>query len=101
MKQILITGGAGFVGSNLAHSLVQDGHKITVIDNLLTGRIQNIERLNRCNSFRFIEHDVIEPLEIDGEYDEIYHLVFCPSSIYNLLFHLSMILFFLYAIGYF
>ena len=58
IMNIVITGGSGFVGSYLCENLINDGHKIIVIDNLLTGSTQNINNLMDNENFSFIEHDV-------------------------------------------
>jgi UDP-glucuronate decarboxylase len=79
MKKILITGGAGFIGSNLCDKLMNDGHRIICIDNLITGNIKNIEHLLNNKNFKFIDHDIIEPLEINEDIDEIYNFA-CPAS---------------------
>ena len=79
MKTILITGGAGFIGSNLCEKLLNDGHKIICLDNLITGNLINIEHLLNNRNFKFINHDIIEPLEINEDIDEIYNLA-CPAS---------------------
>ena len=79
MKNILITGGAGFIGSNLCEKLLNDGHKIICVDNLLTGSIKNIEHLLTNNNFRFINHNIITYLELNENIDEIYNLA-CPAS---------------------
>lgn len=76
-KRILITGGAGFVGSNLASFLVKQGHLVIVLDNLCTGFTKNIENLNNELNFNFLLHDVTVPFDI--EVDEIYHLA-CMAS---------------------
>lgn len=73
MKKVLITGGAGFVGANLARRLLAEGHEVTVLDNLYTGRASNIEGLN----VTFLNRDVREPIE--GSYDWIFSLA-CPAS---------------------
>lgn len=78
-KRILITGGAGFIGSNLCEKLLNDGHKIICVDNLITGNIKNIEHLFQNSNFKFINHNIINYLEIDEEIDEIYNLA-CPAS---------------------
>ena len=75
--RVLVAGGAGFIGSHLCDSLIQDGHSVTAVDNLITGRRQNIDQLLGHPNFSFIEHDVIEP--IDLEIDQIYHLA-SPAS---------------------
>ena len=79
MKTILITGGAGFIGSNLCNKLLNDGHKIICVDNLLTGNIKNVEPLFNNPNFTFINHDIIEPLKINADIDEIYNFA-CPAS---------------------
>ncbi len=78
MKRILVTGGAGFVGSNLCKRLLEDEDNYVIcVDNFYTGRKVNIEGLIENNRFEFIEHDIIEPLNI--QVDEIYNLA-CPAS---------------------
>lgn len=74
-----MTGGAGFLGSNLCDRLIERGDKIICLDNFYTGRRENIEHLIGTERFTLIEHDVINPLQIDGELDEIYNLA-CPAS---------------------
>lgn len=79
MKKILITGGAGFIGSHLSERLLHDGHRVICVDNFLTGSKQNITHLLDHQNFSLIEHDIIEPLFIDESIDEIYNLA-CPAS---------------------
>jgi len=79
MKTILITGGAGFIGSNLCEKLLNENHKIICVDNLITGNIKNIQHLMNHNNFKLINHDIIHPLEINDEIDEIYNFA-CPAS---------------------
>lgn len=76
-KRILITGGAGFVGSHLVDSLMLAGHEITVVDNFFTGRKSNVDHWIGHDNFELINHDVVEPLYI--EVDQIYHLA-SPAS---------------------
>ena len=79
MKRNLVAGGAGFIGSNLCRRLIDDGDAYVICcDNLYTGSRANIEKLSGCDRFEFIEHDITEPLDIDG-IDEIYNLA-CPAS---------------------
>jgi UDP-glucuronate decarboxylase len=78
-KDILITGGAGFIGSNLCDRLVQKGHRVICVDNLFTGDFENIQPLLNHPRFTFIQHDVREPLAIRGPIDRIYNLA-CPAS---------------------
>jgi len=76
-KRILITGGAGFVGSHLCERFLNEGHEVYCLDNLFTGRKQNIVHLLSNPYFEFIRHDVVNPFLI--EVDEIYNLA-CPAS---------------------
>ena len=79
-KTILITGGTGFIGSNLCKKLIKDeNNRIICVDNNYTGSLDNIRELLDKPRFKFIEHDVIEPLNIDEKIDEIYNLA-CPAS---------------------
>jgi UDP-glucuronate decarboxylase len=75
--RILVTGGAGFLGSHLCDRLIADGHDVTVIDNLFTGRKQNIAHLLQHPRFEFVRHDVIDPFKF--EVDQSYNLA-CPAS---------------------
>jgi UDP-glucuronate decarboxylase len=75
--RILVTGGAGFLGSHLCDRLLADGNDVTVIDNLFTGRKQNIAHLLDHPRFEFVRHDVIDPFKY--EVDQIYNLA-CPAS---------------------
>ncbi len=79
MKTILIAGGCGFIGSNLCIRLLNENNKIICVDNLFSGKIENIKTCIDNNNFTFINHNIIEPLHIDNEIDEIYHLA-CPAS---------------------
>ena len=76
-KRILITGGAGFLGSHLCDRLLEQGHEVLCADNLFTGGKRNIEHLHDHPRFEFIRHDVTFPLYV--EVDEIYNLA-CPAS---------------------
>ncbi|XP_055308830.1 UDP-glucuronic acid decarboxylase 1 isoform X2 [Sitodiplosis mosellana] len=76
-KRILITGGAGFVGSHLVDRLMMQGHEIIVADNFFTGRKRNVEHWLGHENFELIHHDIVNPLFI--EVDEIYHLA-SPAS---------------------
>lgn len=78
MKNILITGGAGFVGSNLCKRLLEEGNHIICVDNLYTGRLVNIQALLDKPEFEFINHNIIDPLDLNN-IDEIYNLA-CPAS---------------------
>ena len=77
-KNILITGGAGFLGSHLCKRLLREGNRIICLDNLITGSKNNISELKSNSDFEFVNHDIIEPYYRDG-IDEIYNLA-CPAS---------------------
>ena len=77
IERILVTGGAGFLGSHLCKRLLENKYHVIAVDNLHTGSINNIESLLQSDNFDFIEHDITNPLEI--EVDQIYNLA-CPAS---------------------
>lgn len=77
MKRILVTGGAGFIGSHLVERLLNQGHDVVCLDNFFTGSKENIVHLLGHNYLEVIRHDVIEPILL--EVDEIYNLA-CPAS---------------------
>ncbi len=76
-KRILVTGGAGFLGSHLCERLIREGHEVICLDDLFTGSRRNIDALLANRRFEFVRHDVTQPMHI--ECDEIYHLA-CPAS---------------------
>lgn len=78
-KTILITGGAGFIGSHLADRLMADGNKVIVLDNLVTGRTENIEHLLKTPGFKFINHNVSEFISIEEDLDWVMHFA-SPAS---------------------
>ena len=75
--RILVTGGAGFIGSHLSERLVAEGHEVICLDNFFTGRRENITHLLDNHRFELVRHDVIEPILL--EVDQIYNLA-CPAS---------------------
>ena len=77
-KNILVTGGAGFIGSHLCKYLIDLGHKVFCLDNLFTGSLSNIQDIYNHPNFEFINHDIIEPYFREN-IDEIYNLA-CPAS---------------------
>jgi dTDP-glucose 4,6-dehydratase len=79
MTHALITGGAGFLGSHLCERLLAEGHRVTCVDNLLTGSRENLAHLLARDDFRFVEHDVTRPFEIEGEVDYVLHFA-SPAS---------------------
>ena len=77
--KILVTGGAGFIGSHLCDVLIADGHNVTVVDNLVLGKVENIEHLINNPNFRFLREDLnnghaMDMIFKDGEFDMVYHL---------------------------
>ncbi|MDR1167664.1 MAG: SDR family oxidoreductase [Heliobacteriaceae bacterium] len=76
-KTILITGGAGFIGSHLSEKLLNEGNHVICLDNFFTGSKKNIEHLLDNKKFELIRHDIVEPVLIEA--DEIYNLA-CPAS---------------------
>ena len=76
---IVITGGSGFVGSYLCEKLINDGHEIIVVDNLLTGSTENINHLMDNENFSFIEHDVQNHIEIENKVDYVLHFASAAS----------------------
>jgi UDP-glucuronate decarboxylase len=75
--RIVVTGGAGFIGSHLCERLLADGHQVICLDNFFTGRRENVEHLFDDRQFELLRHDVIEPILL--EVDQIYNLA-CPAS---------------------
>lgn len=76
-KKILVTGGAGFIGSHLCERLLQDDNEVICLDNFFTGSKKNISYLHRFSNFEMMRHDIIEPIFL--EVDQIYNLA-CPAS---------------------
>ena len=77
-KNILVTGGAGFIGSHLCKYLIDLGQKVICLDNLFTGSLSNIQNIYNHPNFEFVDHDIIEPYYREN-IDEIYNLA-CPAS---------------------
>ncbi|MEB3284028.1 MAG: UDP-glucuronic acid decarboxylase family protein [Candidatus Sericytochromatia bacterium] len=77
--RILITGGAGFIGSHLCERLLNEGHSVRVMDNLVTGALENLRAVEHHPQFDFIHHDVTTFIPFDGPLDRIYHLA-SPAS---------------------
>jgi UDP-glucuronate decarboxylase len=76
-KRILVTGGAGFLGSHLCERLVADGHDVICLDNFFTSQKTNVAHLLGCSNFELVRHDVTQPIWL--ELDEIYNLA-CPAA---------------------
>jgi dTDP-glucose 4,6-dehydratase len=75
----VVTGGAGFLGSHLCERLLAEGHRVICVDNLVTGNRANLAHLAGRDDFRFIEHDVSEPLWLDGPVERVLHFA-SPAS---------------------
>jgi len=81
MKRILVTGGAGFIGSHLCDALIEKGNKVMCMDNFATGHTYHISHLLKKKNFKLIKHDVIKPFFIRGRIDQIYHLASRASPV--------------------
>jgi dTDP-glucose 4,6-dehydratase len=79
MTNSVVTGGAGFLGSHLCEKLLAAGHKVICVDNLITGKLENIQQLTDHPDFEFIHHDVTLPFEIDAEVHNVLHFA-SPAS---------------------
>ncbi len=77
--RILISGGAGFIGSHLCDRFVSDGHQVVAIDNLITGATANLEQLAGNKNFRFYEHDITQPFDLEAPFDAVCHLASLAS----------------------
>ena len=77
MSRILVTGGAGFLGSHLCEKLLGAGHEVVCLDNFFTGARKNVDHLLDDHRFELLRHDVVQPIVV--EVDQIYHLA-CPAS---------------------
>ncbi|PIT87939.1 MAG: NAD-dependent dehydratase, partial [Candidatus Magasanikbacteria bacterium CG10_big_fil_rev_8_21_14_0_10_40_10] len=77
--RILVTGGAGFIGSHLCQRLLAESHEVIALDNFFTSRPDNIEDLRTNPNFTFLKKDIIEPFFVEQKIDQIYNLA-CPAS---------------------
>src|ERR1017187_6827613 len=78
-KRILVTGGAGFLGSHLCERLLAEGHRVIAMDNLITGSTDNIAHLSSNKNFSFIKHNVTQYINLDGPVDYVFHFA-SPAS---------------------
>lgn len=76
-RRVLVAGGAGFLGSHLCELLLREGRTVVCVDNFTTGRMENLRHLLRFDTFSYVRHDIVDP--IDLPVDEIYNLA-CPAS---------------------
>jgi dTDP-glucose 4,6-dehydratase len=80
VSTVVVTGGAGFIGSHLCDFLLDKGHRVVCVDNLETASLENIEHI-RGEDFEFVNHDVMEPITVEGPVDIVFHLAAIPSPI--------------------
>lgn len=79
MSRAVVTGGAGFLGSHLCERLLAEGHAVVCVDNLITGKRENVAHLVARSDFEFVLHDVSKPIELDGPVDFVLHFA-SPAS---------------------
>lgn len=82
MSRILVTGGAGFIGSHLCEALIDDGHEVVTMDNQITGRTENLENVFYHDCFSLYEHDVTEFIHVTGDLDWVIHLASLASPVF-------------------
>ena len=75
----LVSGAAGFIGSHLCDRLLADGHRVTALDNLITGSRRNLAHLDGNSHFRFLDYDVTQPIGLPGAFDQVWHLASLAS----------------------
>jgi dTDP-glucose 4,6-dehydratase len=85
-KVVVVTGGAGFLGSHLCDRFIEDGYKVIAVDNLITGNLRNIEHLQKNKDFRFINHNVSKELRIAGPIHYVLHFA-SPASPVDYMMH--------------
>jgi UDP-glucuronate decarboxylase len=81
MPTAVVTGGAGFLGSHLCDYLLEQGYRVMCVDNLETGSLENVEHLRDEGAFRFLYHDVVDPIWIDENVDYVFHLAALASPV--------------------
>ena len=82
MSRILVTGGAGFIGSHLCERLISDGYDVLAMDNLITGQTSNLEDIFYHDRFDYVEHDVTEYIHVGGDLDWVIHLASLASPVF-------------------
>lgn len=79
MSRVLVTGGAGFLGSHLCESLLGDGYEVIAMDNLVTGRMTNLDEIFYQDRFSFHDHDISDFIHVTGDLDWVIHLASLAS----------------------
>lgn len=82
MSRILVTGGAGFLGSHLCEALIEAGHEVIVMDNQVSGQIENLKDIFHHERFSYYEHDITEFIHVSGELDWVLHLASLASPVF-------------------
>lgn len=82
MSRILVTGGAGFIGSHICERLLDDGHEVIAMDNLVSGRTENMESIFYDDRFMYYEHDVTTFIHVSGDLDWVFHLASLASPVF-------------------
>lgn len=82
MSRVLVTGGAGFLGSHLCEALLDDGHHVIAMDNLVSGQVENLNAVFHHERFSFYEHDVTEFIHVSGDLDWVLHLASLASPVF-------------------
>lgn len=77
--KILVTGGSGFIGANLCERLLKEGNQVTCLDNFFSSAKSNIEEYLQDSNFSLVEQDIINPINLENDFEQIYHLA-CPAS---------------------
>jgi dTDP-glucose 4,6-dehydratase len=82
MSRVLVTGGAGFLGSHLCEQLLANGHEVIALDNQVSDRTVNLESIFHDDKFRYYEHDMTDFIHVSGELDYVLHLASLASPIF-------------------
>src|SRR5712691_7324225 len=79
-KRIIVTGGAGLIGSHLCERLLAHGHEVSCVDNFFTGTDKNMQRLLQDDNFKVIRHDITQPFPDDAEGADLIYNLACPAA---------------------
>lgn len=81
MKTALVSGGTGFLGCWLCESLLEEGHNVIALDNLITSNPTNLDHLKKYRTFQFVQHNIVEPIEVEQDIDYVFHLASRASPV--------------------